>query len=59
MGIIDLIIAKVKDPDVKEEVVKKLNASVNIPIISEKTEASIISSIYDIFIDCICKALRK
>jgi len=59
MSILDLIVAKIEDPAIKSEVVKKWNASVNIPILSEATEASIMEAIYDVVIECLVHAVRK
>tara|TARA_Y100000593_G_scaffold91576_1_gene180800 strand:+ start:6673 stop:6846 length:174 start_codon:yes stop_codon:yes gene_type:complete len=45
--------------DMKEKVIKELNANVNIPIINEKTEAKIIEAIYECVEACVKKAIMK
>ena len=42
---------KVKDPETKAKVVAKWNESVNIPILSEKTEEKIFAAIYDVVVN--------
>jgi|TARA_R110002012_G_scaffold313841_1_gene525999 glutathionyl-hydroquinone reductase len=41
------VMDKVKNPETKAKVVAKWNESVNIPILTEKTEEKIFSAIYD------------
>ena len=41
------IINKIFDDELQEKIVSKLNEHVDIPIISEKTEAKILNAIYD------------
>ena len=41
------IVNKIFDEELQEKIVKKLNEHVDIPIISEKTEAKILNAIYD------------
>ena len=41
------VMEKVKNPETKAKVVSKWNESVNIPILTEKTEEKIFSAIYD------------
>ena len=43
----DEIIDKIFDEDLQEKIVAKLNKNVDIPFISEKTEAKILNAIYD------------
>ena len=43
----DDIIDEVFNDELQEEVVKALNANINIPFISEKTEGKIINSLYE------------
>tara|TARA_Y100001963_G_scaffold141000_1_gene208699 strand:- start:3 stop:212 length:210 start_codon:yes stop_codon:yes gene_type:complete len=41
------IINKIFDDEMQEKIVNKLNENIDIPIISEKTEAKILNAIYD------------
>ena len=41
------IINKIFDDELQEKIVNKLNENIDIPIISEKTEAKILNAIYD------------
>ena len=43
----DAIIDKIFDDELQEKLVSKLNDNVDIPFISEKTEAKILNAIYD------------
>ena len=48
-----------EDENTKNEVVKNLNESISIPIISEKTEGKIIAAIYDVFTSTIIKLIGE
>jgi|TARA_Y100000004_G_C8881232_1_gene397707 hypothetical protein len=41
------IINKIFDEELQEKIVSKLNDNIDVPIISEKTEAKILNAIYD------------
>tara|TARA_R110002020_G_scaffold134947_1_gene301322 strand:+ start:203 stop:376 length:174 start_codon:yes stop_codon:yes gene_type:complete len=43
----EMIAAYLFNDEMKEKVVKELNANINIPIINEKTEEKIISAIWE------------
>ena len=43
----DDIIEKIFDEELQEKIVKKLNENIDIPFISEKTEAKVLNAIYD------------
>ena len=43
----DAIIDKIFDDELQEKLVNKLNANVDIPFLSEKTEAKILNAVYD------------
>ena len=43
----DDIIDKIFDEELQEKIVKKLNDNIDIPLISEKTEAKYINAMYD------------
>jgi len=45
--------------DMKAKIIKELNDSVNIPIISEKTEAKILDAIYEVIEQVIRKVILK
>ena len=54
----DAIIDKIFDDDLQERIVKKLNENIDIPFISEKTEAKVLNAIYD-SIEDVVKAVMK
>lgn len=45
--------------DFKEDFVKKVNKSVDIPVISEKTERKVINSLYDLMVKQVEKAIEE
>lgn len=45
--------------DFKEDFVKKVNKSVDIPVISEKTERKVINSLYDLMVKQVKKAIEE
>ena len=53
------IVDEVFNDELQEEVVKALNDSVDIPFLSEKTEAKIMNAIYDTVEGVIKAALKK
>jgi len=55
----DDIIDEVFNDELQKEVVKALNASVDIPFLSEKTEEKIMNAVYDTVEGVIKTALKK
>ena len=51
--------SKLSDPEVRQEVINKWNASVNIPILNEKVEEKIFAAIYDSAVAVLKKVLKK
>ena len=51
------IINKIFDDELQEKIVTKLNEHIDIPIISEKTEAKILNAIYDTVEDVVRNAM--
>ena len=45
--------------DNKQKIIDELNKSVNIPIINEDTEETVIAAIYNVFEDVMGKVLSK
>jgi len=55
----DAIIDKIFDEDLQEKLVSKLNENVDIPFISEKTEAKILNAIYDSIEDVVKEVMKE
>ena len=53
------IIDKIFDDELQEKIVTKLNKHIDIPIISEKTEAKILNAIYDTVEDVVRNAMLE
>jgi len=53
------IINKIFDDELQERIVSKLNERVDIPIISEKTEAKILNAIYDSIEDVVKEVMLE
>ena len=53
------VMEKVKTPETKAKVVSKWNESVNIPILTEKTEEKIFSAIYDAVVNVFEKVFNE
>ena len=53
------IINKIFDDELQEKIVTKLNEHIDIPIISEKTEAKILNAIYDTVEDVVKNAMLE
>ena len=53
------VMEKVKNPETKAKVVSKWNESVNIPILTEKTEEKIFSAIYDAVVNVFEKVFNE
>ena len=59
MDLKNVIVDYIFNDEMKDKIVKELNDNVNIPIISEKTEAKILEAIYDSVEEVIKKAILK
>ena len=55
----DAIIDKIIDDELQVKLVSKLNENVDIPFISEKTEAKIINAIYDSIEDVVKEVMKE
>ena len=59
MKVANMIVDFLCNEETKEEIIKNLNDSIDIPIINEKTEAKVLNSIYSVVEDVIKKVLLK
>ena len=55
----DDIIDKIFDEELQEKIVTKLNKNVDIPFISEKTEAKVLNAIYDSIEDVVKEVMKE
>tara|TARA_R100001594_G_scaffold120180_1_gene155755 strand:+ start:54 stop:263 length:210 start_codon:yes stop_codon:yes gene_type:complete len=55
----DAIIEKIFDDELQEKLVKKLNDNIDIPFISEKTEAKVLNAIYDSIEDVVKEVMKE
>ena len=55
----DVIIDKIFDDELQAKLVAKLNDHVDIPFISEKTEAKILNAVYDPVEDVVKEVMRE
>jgi len=55
----DDIIDKIFDDKLQEKIVSKLNENVDIPFISEKTEAKVLNAIYDSIEDVVKEVMKE
>tara|TARA_R100000742_G_C4175816_1_gene12556 strand:- start:109 stop:318 length:210 start_codon:yes stop_codon:yes gene_type:complete len=55
----DAIIEKIFDEKLQEKIVSKLNENVDIPFISEKTEAKVLNAIYDSIEDVVKEVMKE
>ena len=55
----DEIIDKIFDDELQEKLVKALNNNVDIPFLSEKTEAKIFNAIYDSIEDVVKEVMKE
>jgi len=55
----DAIIEKIFDDELQEKIVKKLNANIDIPFISEKTEEKALNAIYDSIEDVVKSVMKE
>ena len=53
------IIDKIFDEELQEKIVKKLNENIDIPFISEKTEAKVLNAIYDSIEDVVKEVMKE
>ena len=59
MDLKHMVVEYIFNDEMKDKVIKELNANINIPIISESTEEKILDAIYDSVEDVIKKAILK
>lgn len=59
MNIKELIASHIFNDEMKEKIIKALNDNIDIPIISEKTEAKILGAIYDSVEDVVKAEILK
>ena len=59
MKLANMMVDYLCNEETKEEIIKKLNDRIDIPIINEKTEAIVLNSIYSVVEDVIKKVLLK
>ena len=57
MKLANMMVDYLCNEETKEEIIKKLNDRIDIPIINEKTEEKYISAIYDTFVSVLKKVL--
>ena len=57
--ILDALIELLEEKEFKKDFVKKLNDSVDIPIINEKTEKKVIESLYKLMVNQVKTAVDK
>ena len=55
----DEIIDKIFDEELQKKIVTKLNENVDIPFISEKTEAKVLNAIYDSIEDVVKSVMKE
>ena len=55
----DAIIDKIFDDELQEKIVAKLNENVDIPFISEKTEAKVLNAVYDSIEDVVKSDMKE
>ena len=53
------IVDSIFDDELQEKLVNKLNANVDIPFLSEKTEAKILNAVYDSVEDVVKEVMRE
>ena len=59
MKLANMMVDYLCNEETKEEIIKKLNDRIDIPIINEKTEAKVLNSIYSVVEYVIKKVLLK
>tara|TARA_R100000315_G_C5208792_1_gene123716 strand:- start:779 stop:958 length:180 start_codon:yes stop_codon:yes gene_type:complete len=59
MDIKQMIVDYIFNDEMKEKIIKELNANVDVPFISEKTEEKILDAVYDSVEEVIKKAILK
>ena len=57
MDLKNMIVDYIFNDEMKEKLIKKMNENVDIPVISEKTEAKILDAVWDSVEDVVKKAL--
>ena len=51
--VLDNVIDMLEKKDFKKKLIKKLNKSVDIPVINEKTEQKLLDKVYELIVDTI------
>ena len=59
MNVGKLILDYITDEEVEKQVIKKLNANINIPIINEKTEEKILKAVWSTISEVLESVLTK
>tara|TARA_R110000787_G_scaffold44344_1_gene108872 strand:+ start:262 stop:447 length:186 start_codon:yes stop_codon:yes gene_type:complete len=59
MNIGKLILGYITDEEVEKQVIEKLNANINIPIINEKTEEKILRAVWSTITEVLESVLTK
>tara|TARA_R110002051_G_scaffold324738_1_gene423376 strand:+ start:560 stop:745 length:186 start_codon:yes stop_codon:yes gene_type:complete len=59
MNIGKIILGYITDEEVEKQVIEKLNANINIPIINEKTEAKILRAVWSTVTEVLESVLTK
>tara|TARA_R110000824_G_scaffold60997_2_gene162720 strand:+ start:548 stop:733 length:186 start_codon:yes stop_codon:yes gene_type:complete len=59
MNIGKLILGYITDEEVEKQVIEKLNANINIPIINEKTEEKILRAVWSTVTEVLESVLTK
>ena len=59
MNLKQMIVDYIFNDNMKKDIIDKLNANVNIPIISEATEEKILTAIYDSVEEVVKEAILK
>lgn len=51
--VLDNVVEMLEKKDFKKKLIKKLNKSVDIPVINEKTEQKLLDKVYELIVDTI------
>ena len=51
--VLDNVVEMLEKKDFKKKLIKKLNKSVDIPVINEKTEQKLLNKVYELIVDTI------
>lgn len=55
----DLVVQHLFDDNNKAKIIKQLNANVNIPILTESTEAKVFEALFEVLEEAVKQALKK